>query len=941
MKIDLFDVAESIELNKMQEITSPILFQRGDIPHPEGLVSNEIFGITTKSRKETYAYIDLHGYFFHPHVYKAIKRMFRNIEKIISGEMYYSLDKNGRLVVDNENGNTGIEWIYEVWDKINWEKSDEEESASMRKEREDLLKNHKKNEIFMHYQIVSPAFYRDIRSGSSGGKTVDVNNLYVRLIRMCSLLKNRNMFDFTFHSNNSNIQNTIVEIYDYYKQKLEKKNGLIRKYLMGKNVDFCTRTVITNPTYKAQRPEDCYSDFSHAAIPISQVCSLCFPFMMQYLKNFFENEVIDKQYAKIFYDPKSDEIVDSIQIKDPESYFSDKYIKKMIDTFIKDPESRFNKIEIPTDGKTKYYLAFSGMRSDTSNTSEISGLVNRPMTWTDLLYLAAVDVTKDKHAIITRYPVSDEFSIFITKIRVTSTTQTKPMVVNNILYKWYPQVEIGLDPRLIGNRFNDACQFSNAYLEGINGDYDGDQTTVKIIFTQEANNECEAIMNRKSNFINSSGNNVRTIGKEAAQTFYALTKDKHPDMKTLTDEEKDHFLHLKPEELTFSMFIDTFGTVTDTSKRGEKNNGISKPKYTVADKLTILPTDKFMSIEKPTETTLGRVIFNKMLIESLGFDKYIPYQNIVMTSGNFKAFESAVTNLLKNDFITVSTMRSYVETRDWIGLQGHSVITTSFTEKVSKIPPKTKALRKKLFAEYSKEIAQGNVRVMEKIEDELIKSALEELGDDPGLDLYISGARGSIKNHLKNMYLTRGAIKNPTTKKYEIITNSLMDGLAKKDIGVHGNMIISGSYPKSCATAVTGYMAKELLAAFQSEVIGPKDSDCGSLRTIPIDLTESNYNNYIYRYIKVGNSTVMLTDENKSKYVGKTVNMRTPLYCIGYGKTKCLCNKCVGDYNFIIEKPNIGLTTTKCGTALTNLNMKKFHENTATTQKIDLDDIII
>ena len=51
MKIDLFDIKEFVELNKLQEITSPILFQRGGIPHPDGLISNEIFGVTTRSRR--------------------------------------------------------------------------------------------------------------------------------------------------------------------------------------------------------------------------------------------------------------------------------------------------------------------------------------------------------------------------------------------------------------------------------------------------------------------------------------------------------------------------------------------------------------------------------------------------------------------------------------------------------------------------------------------------------------------------------------------------------------------------------------------------------------------------------------------------------------------------------------------------------------------------
>ena len=143
----------------------------------------------------------------------------------------------------------------------------------------------------------------------------------------------------------------------------------------------------------------------------------------------------------------------------------------MIDTFIRDPGSRFNKIEVPVGkGNQKLYLAFAGKRMDGSNTSELSGTVNRPMTWTDLLYLACVDTVKDKHALITRYPLLDEFGIFVSKIRVSSTVNTVPMLINGELYKWYPNIRFDIPPEKIGAYFIDACQFSNSYLEGIEGD---------------------------------------------------------------------------------------------------------------------------------------------------------------------------------------------------------------------------------------------------------------------------------------------------------------------------------------------------------------------------------------------------------------------------------------------------------------------------------------
>ena len=942
MKIDIFDVKEFIDLNHLPEITSPILFQRGDIPHPNGLVSNEIFGVTTKSRKETYAYIDLHGYFFHPHIYKAIRRMFRNIDKIVNGESYYSINEKGFLVQD-ENGFTGIEFLYENWEKINWNTKDQESTLGMRNERMNLLNQCKKNEIFMHYQIVIPAFYRDIKTGSdsNGGETEDINNMYAKLIRLATLVKNQDMFDFQFHSTNYNIQLTLLSIYDYFKHKLEKKRGLLRKYLMGKNVDYCTRTVITAPSFHAERPDELFTDFKYTSIPIAQVCSLAYPFVLHWIKAFFEREVIDVKNAKRFYNPSTDETEGMITIKDPESYFSDKYIKKMIDTFIKDPESRFTKIELPTTGTQKYYLSFSGKRFDSSNTSELASTVHRAMTWTDLLYLACEEVTRDKHVLITRYPLLDEFGVFISKIRVSSTTKTMPLYVNGYLYKWYPCVDFSLNPDEIPNQFIDATQFSNSYLPGIEGDYDGDQTTVKIIFTQEANAECAEVINKKSYFINSSGSNIRKVSKEAFQTFYVLTKEPFGEYKALTEKEKEYFLSLKKEDLTFSNFVDWFGDTVDI-RNNDKTKKATKSKYNVSDTLTIKPGEyHLVKGDEPIKTTLGRLIFNKILVESLHFENIFSFQNKVFTAKEYGGFDATIANALKDDIITVDQMYEYIDTRDWFGLQMHAVITSSFTPGVLSLPQEIIDLKKKLFEENKEALAAGDGRVMEDIEKILIDATKKAIGDDIGMDLYNSGARGSVNNHLKNIMLTRGAIKNPVTKSYDIIENSLMDGLAKKDIPAHSNMITSGAYPKAIGTAVSGYMAKELLAAFQSEVLGDKDTDCGSVRHIEVTLTEKNYKDYLYRYVKTTKGLVMMDNENKNIFIGKTVKMRSPMYCIGVGKQKCLCNKCAGDFYYKLGKKNIGLNASRIASSLSQLNLQKFHENLVKTQQIDINDIII
>ena len=54
--------------------------------------------------------------------------------------------------------------------------------------------------------------------------------------------------------------------------------------------------------------------------------------------------------------------------------------------------------------------------------------------------------------------------------------------------------------------------------------YDGDQVSVKGVFSQEANAEALKIMRSKSHIINIYGDNMRTTSNEGIQTLYTMTK---------------------------------------------------------------------------------------------------------------------------------------------------------------------------------------------------------------------------------------------------------------------------------------------------------------------------------------------------------------------------------------------------------------------------------
>lgn len=97
------------------------------------------------------------------------------------------------------------------------------------------------------------------------------------------------------------------------------------------------------------------------------------------------------------------------------------------------------------------------------------------------------------------------------------------MVINNKVYKHYPYIrekDMHIDT---SNLFIDTMNICNVYLGAIGGDYDGDQVTIKGVWTNEANAELDAQLKSKKHFINLSGKNVRTGSNEAIQSLYSLT----------------------------------------------------------------------------------------------------------------------------------------------------------------------------------------------------------------------------------------------------------------------------------------------------------------------------------------------------------------------------------------------------------------------------------
>lgn len=535
---EVMDIEKFIKRNEStREVTNPIFFSRGTIPTPDGLLSNEIFGITQEERNGIYGYIDLQGTYLDPLCYKNWKSIDPTIKNIVHGIGKYSVDSSGKFVLDEENGSNGVDFLKKSFDKLKFKKND-----SMKRNMciDHILAN--KDKMFITKYPVIPAGYRDVNTGSKNIGVGEVNRLYAQLLTLARSPKEESYYGLSkSNAVAGRIQETILTLYDWFSGNnnsmikdegtgLSGKTGLIRRAGMTKTSDYCNRLVITPSDQRPETLSDMMVDLDHTALPLSAAMVDFYPYIIFILKRFFENEF--SQYQK-YPCIDSDGNVERVELKDPLIEFSDERINHEIKKFLHGHTNRFVPIEVPVTNEylknhKKKYMMFKGRDISDDELANLKDIKPdpihiRPLTWTDVFYMAAVEATADKCILITRYPIDSKYNQFPTKIVVSSTLETESVYIGNTYYKFYPKItpeEINKDT---STKFVDTLIMSNLYLEAIKGDYDGDQTTAKGVYTVEANEELAKYMNSIANYIDLGCNLIRSPSKESIMAMYSMT----------------------------------------------------------------------------------------------------------------------------------------------------------------------------------------------------------------------------------------------------------------------------------------------------------------------------------------------------------------------------------------------------------------------------------
>ena len=370
--------------------------------------------------------------------------------------------------------------------------------------------------------------------------------------------------------------------------------------------------------------------------------------------------------------------------------------------------------------------------------------------------------------------------------------------------------------------------------------------------------------------------------------------------KRITDpKDIEYLLAITEDECTkLSFAMDMFGEFNDT-RRFQPYDLVDIPVGSYGPE-----GNKNSNIIK---TTVGIWVFNKAFIEQDLFELF-GYINEPITSKMFKKINKQVSYAVVEDKVPLDALKRLITKTE--KFQPYcNILSASITENMMSIP---KAISKK--------------------KQELIKDCKEMLKDDPSIDMINSGAKIDWNNNFKNMFVMKGASKNPDplnpNGEYTVIKSDLTTGIKPDEYAAFSDSLAFGPYARAKKTADGGAWEKIFVKALEHLTVLEEGSDCGTKRYKEILLTGDNIDDWMYSYIIEGSRLVELTSDNRDSYIGKKVKLRYSGLC---ESEKGICNKCAGNLFTRLGIKNVGVASYVIPAKIKLKSMKNFHDSTVKT----------
>ncbi len=349
-----------------------------------------------------------------------------------------------------------------------------------------------------------------------------------------------------------------------------------------------------------------------------------------------------------------------------------------------------------------------------------------------------------------------------------------------------------------------------------NADFDGDQMAVHLPLSVEAQAECRFMLLSPNNLLKpSDGGPVAVPSQDMVLGIYYLTQDR-PGSKG----EGSIFKSMNEAILAYENGYITLQTIIKVFRKGVDENG--------------------EEISAFIDTTLGRLLFNEILPQDLGFVDRSVRENILKPEIDFLVGKKQLKKILEKVINTHGATRT-AEVLDSIKAMGYKYSTrAAMTVSISDmtVPPQkpqmiqeaqdtvdriTKNFKRGLLTD--EERYKEVVETWKNTDDALTKALLT------GLDKYNnifmmadSGARGSDKQ-IKQLAGMRGLMADTTGHTIELpIKSNFREGLDVLEYFMSAHGARKGLSDTALRTADSGYLTRRMVDVSQDLII--RETDC-------------------------------------------------------------------------------------------------------------------
>ena len=537
LNIRLMDVGKVITERGLLEVTSPLIHSSSSSEmNPEGLFSETIFGpLASEERMLRHGFIRLNCRVFHPVIFQNLQSMKKFYVEIMAGREYATWDKTEKEFVraaeTDPGAGTGYAFFLKYWKQINFKKN-----RSLRREDKINILINNQDKALIEYCLVIPAGIRDIKEDEGRLEKGSINSLYTSLLSSCKAMPPFGDNDPLYDTVHWSIQRKIMEVYECLFDMMEGKRGFLQGKLAYRHVVGGTRNVITATNMEASEPD---SPQAHkpdeVKVPLFQCAKGYSSLVIYWLRLLFYSNIIGPGSEAVpLIDPQTNLLgYVPIDDKDRDLMSTGDGIQKTIDRF-RDPSFRFKPAIARSKGKPYYlYLVYDDgdkiymfrnvneFKQDYDGTFDEKKL--RPMTYIEMLYIATYYASKGRYGLITRYPVTDQQSIFPAKTHLMSTAPAR--IVTLVANAATKEGEMLPEYPILGKTVEDVLKFHPSRRAGLGADYDGDTVSWNPIYGDEANEECAKYCDSPQNFILPSGKSQIGTDDLCSITVHALTAD--------------------------------------------------------------------------------------------------------------------------------------------------------------------------------------------------------------------------------------------------------------------------------------------------------------------------------------------------------------------------------------------------------------------------------